>query len=130
RRRGARRPLGAARERDDAHGDDGEDHADPDPLSDREHDHVAGNYRDVGFLTAGRASSHPHEAGGGCDLSSFSNATGLAVITPSTHQSIRFVQVWRDSPSSLSHVCHAKPWACARATFSGVVTLKTWPLTV
>ena len=50
---------------------------------------------------------HRHASGAGWRRRTFSNATGLAVITPSTHQSISRRQVAGLSPSSLSQVCHA-----------------------
>ena len=65
---------------------------------------------------------HPQAAGAGCARSSFSNATGCAVITPSTHQSISFRHVAGLSPSSLEPLVPGVARACAVATFSGVVT--------
>ena len=50
---------------------------------------------------------HPQASGAACPRRTSSNATGFAVITPSTHSSMSRRQTAGDSPSLLSHVCHA-----------------------
>ena len=57
--------------------------------------------------STGSRSIIAHASGAGWSRSTRSNATGRAVITPSTHQSISCRHVAGLSPSSLSHVCQA-----------------------